>query len=271
MVQEDGPMKDNNSNGTAELFEYADCPGAPFVQSWGAWDAPAESAGRPEESTASDTAHDSEGTFGAEKTLAAHFEQKLAEETRTSFETGRVRGIEEGRKAEREAQAEELAAAKERAVRQTGKLIEDFAKQRERYFRVAEQELVKLALAVAARILRREAAIDPLLLLGAVRAALGQIADLTEVRVRVPAADLALWTESVALLPNLEAKPTVVAGEGMQTGECKIETALGTADLSLRSQLGEVDRALLADLRDGKRKPPTSASVLATKHAETTA
>jgi flagellar assembly protein FliH len=40
---------------------------------------------------------------------------------------------------------------------------------------------------------------DPLLLTGAVRVALGQLAGATEVRLRVPAAELDLWTESMAL------------------------------------------------------------------------
>jgi flagellar assembly protein FliH len=56
---------------------------------------------------------------------------------------------------------------------------------------------------VAARILRREAQMDPLLLTGAVRVALGQLSGSTEVRLRVPPAELDLWTEAIALLPNL--------------------------------------------------------------------
>ncbi len=102
--------------------------------------------------------------------------------------------------------------------------------------------MVKLALAVAARILRREAQMDPLLLTGAVRVALGQLGGSSEVRLRVPAAELELWTEAIALLPNLAVKPTVVAGEGMRLGECMIETKLGTVDLGIRAQLGEIER-----------------------------
>ena len=62
--------------------------------------------------------------------------------------------------------------------------------ERDRYFEAVEHEVVKLALAVAARILRREAQMDPLLLTGAVRVALGQLSASTQVRSRVPAADL---------------------------------------------------------------------------------
>ena len=133
-------------------------------------------------------------------------------------------------------------AAEALRLRQRAELIENFAQERDRYLHAVEKEVVKLALAVAARILRREAQMDPLLLTGAVRVALGQLAGSTEVRLRVPAEDLALWTESIALIPNLAVKPTVISGEGMRLGECAVETSMGSVDLGVRSQLGEIER-----------------------------
>jgi flagellar assembly protein FliH len=127
-------------------------------------------------------------------------------------------------------------------VRQAAELIESFAQERDRYLHAIEHEVVELALAVAARILRREAQMDPLLLTGAVRVALGQLSGSTQVRLRVPAAELDLWTEAMALLPNLALKPAVVPGEGMRLGDCMIETELGSVDLGIRAQLGEIER-----------------------------
>lgn len=83
---------------------------------------------------------------------------------------------------------------------------------------------------------------DPLLLTGAVRVALGQLSGATEARLCVPPADLSLWTEAIALLPNLAVKPTVTAGEGMRLGDCVIETRMGSVDLGIRAQLGEIER-----------------------------
>jgi flagellar assembly protein FliH len=102
----------------------------------------------------------------------------LAEETRRFFESGRERGSQEGRQAEREEQAASQAAAEQQRTRQAAGLIESFTLERDRYLQTVEQEVVKLALAVAARILRREAQMDPLLLSGAVRVALGQLSAL---------------------------------------------------------------------------------------------
>lgn len=174
----------------------------------------------------------------ADASLRAEIERRVGEEARKAFEAGRERGRLEGRQAERESQG----ALEIERRRQTAELVESFARERERYFLSTEREVVELALAVAARILRREAQMDPLLLTGAVRVALGQLSASTEVTLRVPQTELDLWTEAIALLPNLPVKPTVVAGEGMRLGDCLIETGLGSVDLGVRSQLGEIER-----------------------------
>ena len=83
---------------------------------------------------------------------------------------------------------------------------------------------------------------DPLLLTGAVRVALGQLSGSTKCGCACPPAELELWTEAIALLPNLAVKPAVAAGEGMRLGDCVIETELGSVDLGIRSQLGEIER-----------------------------
>lgn len=248
-----------------ESFEYPESPDAPFVPSWTGWEHVPDAA----LDAAMDGHREREkrSTAPAEKAAAADVERCLAEEARRSFEAGRARGIEEGRTAECQARDRALAAEGQGKILQTAALLEEFAAERQRYFEAVEPEVVRLAIAVAARILRREAASDPLLLMGAVRAALGQIAGSTEVRLHVPAAELDLWTEAIALLPKLAVKPTVLAGEGMALGECRMETALGTADLGLRAQLAEVERAVLGETVRTDRK----ASRRARTHAESAA
>jgi flagellar assembly protein FliH len=217
-----------------ESFEYSTCPNAPPVLAWDGWaEADEDSAEEP----LSDGAVRTSG-----RVAIANFEERLEEETRQAFESGRERGREEGRRAERDALAPTAAAEAERHRRQTGELLENFARERDRYLQAVEQEVVRLALAVAARILRREAQMDPLLLTGAVRVALGQLAATSEMRLRVPAREADLWKETMALLPKLNVKPLVVADESMLLGECAIESKVGTVDLGIRSQLGEIER-----------------------------
>jgi flagellar assembly protein FliH len=243
--------------GRIEVFEYPATPGTPNLPVWEGWGGSAEeppAEPQPEKVSHEVVAGAIEARVRAER---AEFEKRLGEETRKAFEVGRERGRQEGRQAEREALGAAHNSAEERRVRQAAETIENFAQERDRYLRAVEREVVELSLAVAARILRREAQMDPLLLTGAVRVALGQLAGSTQVRLRVPPGELDLWTEAMALLPNLPVKPTVVAGEGMRLGECLIETELGSVDLGIRSQLGEIERGFF-DRAGGRRAEPTT-------------
>ncbi len=120
-------------------------------------------------------------------------DQERVVDRQRSLETGRLKGVEEGRQIERAAQAGTRLVEEKRRAEQTAELLERFAAERDKYLHDVEQEVVELALAIAARILRREAQMDPLLLTGAVRVALGQLSDTTRVTLRVPGSELDLW------------------------------------------------------------------------------
>jgi flagellar assembly protein FliH len=124
---------------------------------------------------------------------------------------------------------------------------------REAYLAQVEQEVVRLALSIATRILHREAQMDSLLLSGAVRVALGQLSDTTEVRLRVPAAEQELWDEMIRLMPNLPLRPQLVSDDGLSVGECALETHLGSVDLGVKAQLAEIERGFF-DLLE-RREP----------------
>lgn len=237
-----------------EAFEYPSDPNAPPQPGWDEWGS-VDGAAAP-----GSTAGEAAGGI-ADGPLRAELDKRLVEETRRSFEAGRERGRQEGRQAEHEAQAGALAAAEQRRTQQALDLIDRFAQERDRFLHAVEREVVKLALAVAARILRREAQMDPLLLTGAVRVALGQLSGTTQVRLRVPAGELDLWTEAIALVPNLAVKPALEAGEGMRLGDCVIETGLGSVDIGIRAQLSEIERGFF-DRAGGSRgcDPTTDAA-----------
>jgi flagellar biosynthesis/type III secretory pathway protein FliH len=223
---------EQSGHGAIESFEYPHTPCDAVIAGW---------SGYAEVENAETSGHGRSLAGGATK-LSVEVESHIAEETRRSFQAGRERGLQEGRQAEREVHAEAQSVAADHLVRQSAELIASFAQERDRYLRSVEHEVVKLALAIAARILRREAQMDPLLLTGAVRVALGQLSETTVVRLCVPQAELELWTDAIALLPNLALKPILVAGEGMRLGDCVIETSLGSVDLGIRSQLSEIER-----------------------------
>ncbi len=225
--------EDKMAAGELEVLEYPACPGA-SVTEWNGWaEAGEEAAGACEQSQSRSGHGDGAG-------LASN--ENETEAARRSFESGRARGREEGRQAEHEAHAAALTANTERQKQQLGALVARFAEESERYLSAVEQEVVKLALAVASRILRREAQMDPLLLTGAVRVALGQLAATSEAQLMVPTTELELWREAVAHLPNLAIKPQVLPGEGMCLGDCRIESQVGAVDLGVRAQLAEIER-----------------------------
>jgi flagellar assembly protein FliH len=175
-------------------------------------------------------------------------------EVSTAIENGRTQGIEEGRMLEREAQREVRAAADRQRFRQAAALAEEFARERHAYSLRVEPEVVKLALEIAERILRREVQLDPLMLTGAVRVALGQLSNAARVRLRVPSADLTLWSEAMAHMPNLVVRPEVLAVDEMQAGDCVVEAEVGSVDLGFPAQLHEIERSFFdrssADTRD---------------------
>ena len=158
------------------------------------------------------------------------FRQKLEAETAAAFERGR-----------REDESHRTAVITKMAHRWNA-LLANFTLARDGYLAQVEQEVVRLALSIATRILHREAQMDALLLSGAVRVALGQLSDTTEVRLRIPASQHQLWSEMIHLMPNLPLRPQLVADDALQAGECALETHLGSVDLGVKAQLAEIER-----------------------------
>jgi flagellar assembly protein FliH len=160
-----------------------------------------------------------------------HFARELESVRREALERGKELASSE-HSAWRQQSATELSAA-----------IGEFRGHADRYLARVEHEVVRLALAVAERIVRRELQIDPLLLSGAVRVALGQLPESTKVRLRVPAAQEEMWAEMVRLMPELPLRPEVWADQEMRTCEAVLETKLGSVDLGVRAQLREIERS----------------------------
>jgi flagellar assembly protein FliH len=118
-------------------------------------------------------------------------------------------------------------------------IAEQFAKERSRYFAAAEVEVVKLSLAIAARVLHREATMEPLLLAGAVRVALEKIQGDGQAILHVPECDVAAWRERFQLG---SAALTIVPDSHLQTGNCLLESPVGTVDFGIEIQLAEIER-----------------------------
>ncbi len=119
-----------------------------------------------------------------------------------------------------------------------GAMCEAFASAKQAYFAEVEREVVGLSLAVAARILQREAAADPLLLQGVVRVALSRLGDPEDAVLSVPVEALPRWQQAMADVTSLR----VDSDKAMCGGDCRLQAPAGLAELGIAAQLVEVER-----------------------------
>lgn len=124
---------------------------------------------------------------------------------------------------------------------EVAKSIEDFQAQRADYFARVESEVVQLSLSIAAKILHREAQVDPMLIAALVRIAVEKMREGSSVTARVRIGCAAEWKRYFAASPNL---PHVEVVEDPQVSErdCILETELGTTHFGIDAQLKEVER-----------------------------
>ena len=116
-----------------------------------------------------------------------------------------------------------------------------FNEQRSEYFTRAEAEIVQLALAIAAKILHREAQVDPMLVASLVRIAVERLREGSSVTVRVGRGKAARWKEYFSA-QAMVARVEVVEGADMSDHDCLLETELGVANFGLDTQLKEVEQ-----------------------------
>ena len=160
------------------------------------------------------------------------------DEVRAKEGQARAVGIRDGEAQARSKYERELAA--ERQV--VSKAVQDFGRDRENYFSHVEAEVVKLAIGIARKILHREVQVDPLLLAGVVRVALDKIAAGTSVRLRVHPDHVYAWHDFFSNQQEHRVVPELLGDSTLGMGQCVLETALGTTELTLEAQLAEIER-----------------------------
>src|SRR5262249_51643499 len=131
--------------------------------------------------------------------------------------------------------------------------LEQFKKERETYFGFVENEIVHLALAIAKKILHREAQMDPLLLTGLVRVALEKLESGTKVRLHTNPEEILAWRDHFAQSERSPLAPELLGDPALQHGECYLETELGSTHISLDAQLKEIEQGFFDLLQ---RRPP---------------
>lgn len=172
-------------------------------------------------------------------------------------EQGFRAGYEAGRQEGRQEAAREVAARLAELVRQAEAMVEEARQRRDRALAMAEEDVVKLALAVAERVVRREVASGPEVTAEVLRSVLREMPAAAGGRVVVR-----LHPDEHRLLA--EAWGGAVPGQGgglqvewradpaVERGGCVVETEMGTIDAGLETRLAEVAAGLLDVMRGGR-------------------
>ncbi len=169
----------------------------------------------------------------------------------------RAEGFEQGRQSAQQQFRSELEAANAKLRGEIARALEEFALERQNYYRRVEGEVVQLALAIARKILHREVQIDPQALAGIVRVTLEKLDTGTKVNLRVHPKEATDWRHYFACQPEDVPVPDIHEDAAIPAGECRIETSLGSTEVGLELQLKEIETGLLDLLAE---RPGVSAS-----------
>jgi flagellar assembly protein FliH len=169
----------------------------------------------------------------------AEIQQAIEARVKAAYQQGHAAG---------EASAQQRAQQKIDPVLQSlNGMIAELTAARKRVRAEAEDDAVKLSIAIARRVLYRELATDPEAILGLVKAAFGKLDARETHRLRVSASDAAS-IQKLQIPPGLE----IVSDRSLTTGSAIFETSRGDLDASIETQLAEIDRGLTDTLKRRK-------------------
>ena len=162
---------------------------------------------------------------------------KVSEIEKEAYE----KGFAEGQKAGSEV-GEKMAEA---TLQQYAASLNALNSLRSELFATSEREIIRLALEIARKIIKREVAIDEELILALVKVALARVADQALITVRVNPKDHHAIERHHAATPEtaaLSESVKLVEDPLIARGGCIIETESGTIDARIEEQLREIER-----------------------------
>lgn len=198
------------------------------------------------------------------KAEATRLTERAAEDGRAA---GHAEGLEAGRAEGREAAhaeaVEEFRAQFDALTRDWQAALDRWNRDRNRMMLEAREDVIRLALAVARKIVHRHVDVDPAVVEDQIVEALRLVSEPGRLVVRVHR-DERERVESV--LPDLlqtldeDRDVCVVDDDSVEPGGCIVATAGGEIDATLKTQLDRIARALLPG--DGHRLGPPAAKAL---------
>lgn len=184
----------------------------------------------------------SESPEAIRKALEQELESLRESARRDGFLKGHTEGVAKGQAEvrERAARFEALADALAAPLQQLDPQV--------------EEELVKLALAVARQIVRRELKSDPAQVIGVVKEALNALPMASQtIRLQLHPDDARLVAETM-LVNVSERKWALVENPVMQRGGCRIETDSASVDATIESRVAAIAARIMGGERSDDRQ-----------------
>ena len=170
------------------------------------------------------------------------------EHFRREMETRLVQAREQGH-AEGKSEGERAAQIQLAPVLQSFQsIVSELNSQKQRVRDAAEEDVVKLSIAIAQRVLRRELTTDPEAILGLVKAAMAKLNAREMRRLRLSPSDAAVVETNRANI-DLPSSLEIARDNSLTPGSAIFETTRGELDASLTTQLAEIERGLTDILR----------------------
>lgn len=157
-----------------------------------------------------------------------------------SLQRAFAEGLRQGQEAAHEEHARSLLLERERI----GAALKKFDAEMAEYYSRIEVEVVKLALAIAAKILHREAQVDSLLVAALARVALDKFYKNTKAVIRVRPDETSGWRQYFAQHMEQASMPEIIEDPTLQPHDCVLETDLGSTELGIETQLKEIENGL---------------------------
>ncbi len=172
-------------------------------------------------------------------------ELELAKREAAAYE----RGLAAARSA-MQAEVDRATAAVKDTLAET---LKTFELEREQYYRQIEGEIVELVMAVARKVLHREAQVDRVVLAGVVHVALEKISGSSPVTLHVHPSAVHAWREYMSTQTLLGTVPGVIEDGSLRPDQLILKTANGSTELGIDAQLLEIDKGF-SDLVRQKRR-----------------
>jgi flagellar assembly protein FliH len=198
-----------------------------------AWAAPPSGEHRSEERQHPEETSNRNTELAALRRELAELRIDAARHIEEAIERGRAEGEASARKALNQHFETELARAR--------RLMDELIAAGPKLRRHAEEDMVRLAVAIARRVLHREITVDSDVLLGLVKAAFSRIDQREIVQVRTDATLMAVLQRAIQDLDSGR-KINLVVDAALPPGSLIFETSRGQLDASVETQLDEIQR-----------------------------